>query len=368
VPGRRKAIEWGRARALQALYAQHVASASAELITLTVGDAYAFLEDSGLFPRSSPKAEVLPAGKERKEKENGATPSSIDEPCFICGIKKRLHPALALTTRVKEPALDETTVWVCDIVPPQELERSLRIPTFDLTKIFGGGLENSLYAEIPDDTRVLPHHPATSSQALTRWRHIPRQIILLSPPDLTLGIHRSVGSLHLPHLPELPSLYLQNRISNSEVEKALAPSALLAAALKPFISVLIRSAVDVARRDVSIASGNGNGGAVAGQGKLTRTKRGKKVGCVLTPAHVLRGLSLPNLGTAAAGEGLSVPGGSASVPTTLKDVLGLCLTGARVPPEFGKSLTHASLCRTVGRDRNVRMMETGGDIVKLESP
>lgn len=346
-----------------------MASASAELITLTVGDVYAFLEDSGLFPRSSPKTEVLlPAGKERKEKEKGVTPSPMDEPCFVCGIKKRLHPALALTTKVKkEPALDETTTWVCDIVPPHELEQSLRIPTFDLTKIVGGGLENALYAEIPNDMQVLPHHPAASSQALARWHYIHRQIILLSPPDLTLGIHRSLGSLHLPHLPELPSVYLQNRISNSEVEKALAPSALLAVALKPFISVLIRSAVDVARRDVSIVSGSGNGGAVAGQGKLTRTKRGKKVGCVLTPAHVLRGLSLPNLGTAAVGGGLSMPGGSGPVPTTLKDVLGLCLTGAGVPLEFGRSLTHVSLYRTVGRDRNVRMMEMGGDIVKLES-
>ncbi|OJA15825.1 hypothetical protein AZE42_04029 [Rhizopogon vesiculosus] len=368
VPGRRKAIEWGRARALQALYVQHAASVSAKLISLTIGDVYAFLEDSGLFPRSSSKTEVpLPGGKDRKEKEQESTPLPIDEPCIVCGIKKRLHPALALTTRVKkEPALDEATAWVCDIVPLQELERGLRVPTIDLTKTFGGGFENALYAEAsPDEKQVLPHQPTASSQALTAWRHTPRQVILLSPPDLTLAIHKSVDSLRLSHFPELPSLYLQNYISNSEIEEALAPSALLAAVLKPLISILVRSAVDVARRDITITSGSGNGGGVAGQGKLSRTKRGKKVGCILTPGHVLRGLSLP--AHAAAGGMSSAPGGGGLVTTTLKDVLGLCLTRLGVPLEFGRSLTHVSLCRTEDCDGNVGMMETGGT-VKLESP
>lgn len=267
----------------------------------------------------------------------------------------------------KEPALDETATWVCDIVPPQELEWGLRIPTFDVTKILRGGLENALYAEaISDNRHIPPHQPTASSQALTPWRHTHRQIVLLSPPDLTLAIHRSVGSLCLPHFPKLPSHFLQNRSPNSEVEEALAPSALLAAVIKPLISVLIRSAVDVARRDVAIASGGGNGGAGAGQGKLTRTKRGRKVGCILTPGHMLRGLSLPN--HAAASGSLSTPGSSGLVTTTLKDVVGLCLTRVGVPVEFGRSLTHASLCWTSGRDRNIEMMERGCSTVKLESP
>ncbi|KAG1780601.1 hypothetical protein EV702DRAFT_1042864 [Suillus placidus] len=369
VPGRRKAIEWGRARALQALYVQHAASVSAELISLTVGDVYAFLEDSGLFPRLSLKIEVpIPSAKEKKDKvkdkdkEKESVLLPADEPCFICGIKKRFHPALVVTTKVKkEPVFDETVTWVCDIVPPHELERGLRIPIVDLTKIFGGGLETSLYAgETAGDGRAPPHQPMASSQMLRPWRHSARQIVSLSPPDLILAIHRSVGSLRLPHYPELPSPSLDKRRTNSEVEEAFAPSALLAAVLKPFIAVLVRSAVDVAKQDIAIASGAGNSGAVgvAGPGKVARTKRGRKVGSILTPGHILRGLSLPN----------PVHGGGLAT-NTLKDVLGLCLAGVGVPVEFGRSLTRASLRQIVDRDGSVEMGEVGeGDVVKVEPP
>ncbi|KAG1732396.1 uncharacterized protein EDB91DRAFT_1251752 [Suillus paluster] len=371
VPGRRKAIEWGRARALQALYVQHAASASdsAELISLTVGDVYAFLEDSGLFPRSSAKTEVpVPSGKEKKEKEKEkekeSTPSPVDEPCVVCGIKKRLHPALAVTTKVKkEPTFDETVVWVCDIVPRQELERGLRIPIVDLTKILGGGLESALYA---GGTAGLAHQPlvsSVSSPVLRPWRYTPRQIVSLNPPDLTLAIHMSVGSLRLPHFPDLPSPSLDNRHTNSEVDEALAPSALLAAVLKPFISVLVRSAVDVAKRDMAIASGGGAGSGGAGQGK-TRTKRGRKVGSVLTPGHVLRGLSVPNPGVN--GGGLATT--TTTTTTALKDVLGLCLAGVGVPPEFGRSLTRASLRQIVDRDGSADIGEIGEGGIKLEPP
>ncbi|KAG2133346.1 hypothetical protein DEU56DRAFT_420724 [Suillus clintonianus] len=365
VPGRRKAIEWGRARALQALYIQHSASASAELISLTVGDVYAFLEDSGLFPRPPSKLEApVPSGKAKKEKEKEKEKESalspLDEPCVICGIKKRFHPALAVTTKVKkEPVFDETVTWVCDIVPPHELERGLRIPIIDLTKIFAGGLETALYAgETPGDRLVPPLQPMASSQLFRSWRHAPRQIVSLSPPDLILAIHKSVGSLHLPHFPDFQSPSLDKHRTNLEVEEAFAPSALLAAVLKPFISVLVRSAVDVAKRDIAAAIASGtetSGAAVAGQGKVARSKRGRKVGSVLTPGHVLRGLSLPNPDH---GGGLAT--------TTLKDVLGLCLAGVGVPLEFGRSSTRAFLRQIVDRDGSVEVGETGE--VKVEPP
>jgi hypothetical protein len=109
-----------------------------------------------------------------------------------------------------------------------------------------------------------------SSQTLRPWRYSARQIVSLNPPDLILAIHKSMGSLRLPHVPELPSPSLDKYRTNSEVEEVFAPSALLAAALKPFITVLARSVVDVAKRDIAIASGTGNSGAVAvaGQGKV----------------------------------------------------------------------------------------------------
>jgi hypothetical protein len=366
VPGRRKAIEWGRARALQTLYVQHVASASAEFISLTVGDVYAFLEDSGLFPRSSLKIEdPVPSAKDKKDKvkdkdrETESALSPADEPCFVCGIKKRFHPALVVTAKVKrEPVFDETVTWVCDIVPPHELERGLRMPIVNLTMIFGSGLETALYTEeTAGDVRALPHQPFQTSRP---WGYSARQIVSISPPDLILAIHRSVGSLRLPHFPELPSPSLDKRRTNSEVEEALAPSALLAAVLKPFIAVLVRSAVNVAKHDIAIASGAGNSSAVAiaGEVKAARAKRGRKIGSVLTPGHILRGLSLPN----------PVHGGGLAT-TTLKDMLGLCLANVGVPVEFGRSLTQASLRQIVDQDDSVEIGVAGvGDVVKVEPP
>jgi len=308
------------------------------------------------------KTEVaFSGGKERKEKEQEPTPAPFDEPCFVCGIKKRLHPTLALTPRVKkEPALDEIASWVCDIVPPHEIQRALRIPIFDVTKIFGGGLENALYAEAISHNREMPPHQPTGFQVLAPWRHSRRHILLLSSPHLTLAIHKSVGSLRLSHFPELPSPFLRIHSRNSEVEEALAPSAVLAAVLKPLISVLIRSAVEVARHDVAVASGSGNSGLGPGQGKLARSKRGRKVGCILTPGHVLRGLALPNSGSHTATSG-------GFVTTSLKDVLGLCLTRVGVPLEFGRSLAYSSLRETSGWDGNVETIDMGL-AVKSESP
>jgi hypothetical protein len=232
------------------------------------------------------------------------------------------------------------------------------MPIVNLTMIFGSGLETALYAEeTAGDVRTLPHQPFQTSRP---WGYSARQIVSISPPDLILAIHRSAGSLRLPHFPELPSPSLDKRRTNSEVEEAFAPSALLAAVLKPFIAVLVRSAVNVAKHDIAIASGAGNSSAiaVAGEAKAARAKRGRKIGSVLTPGHILRGLSLPN----------PVHGGGLAT-TTLKDMLGLCLANVGVPVEFGRSLTQASLRQIVDQDDSVEIGVAGvGDVVKVEPP
>ncbi|KAG1782672.1 hypothetical protein EV702DRAFT_1232750 [Suillus placidus] len=74
------------------------------------------------------------------------------------------HRQLPRDQNLSEPVFDETITWVCDIVPPHELERVLRIPIVDLTKMFGGGLESSLYAGgTVGDGRALLHQPLVPS-------------------------------------------------------------------------------------------------------------------------------------------------------------------------------------------------------------
>ncbi|KAJ3918897.1 hypothetical protein F5877DRAFT_41618, partial [Lentinula edodes] len=57
--GRRKAIEWARAKALQGAYTHHIEvlrerDPCSHLIPLTTGDVYAWLEDNGHFVREEP--------------------------------------------------------------------------------------------------------------------------------------------------------------------------------------------------------------------------------------------------------------------------------------------------------------------------
>ncbi|TFL02690.1 hypothetical protein BDV98DRAFT_437859 [Pterulicium gracile] len=126
VMGRRKAIEWARARAIQEAYTSTSASRSShvgpdlsaapsnephpDLIPLSVGDVYAWLEDNGHFtwqgsvtPAAREKGNVIdvdadvdsqPGPSSSKPGKRKGKQAQEDEWCTVCGLLKKVHPSM----------------------------------------------------------------------------------------------------------------------------------------------------------------------------------------------------------------------------------------------------------------------------------
>ncbi|KAI6113992.1 hypothetical protein F5141DRAFT_1290871 [Pisolithus sp. B1] len=319
MPGKRKAIEvrqkllifdasidreikWARARTLHGLYAECAATTSVIL---------AYSTDS------MPLIEV-----KKKAKEKEGTPVVGEFPCPVCGIKKRLHPGYEAKLE------DGAHEWTCLVVPRRDQEHLGKFSLVDSSVAFAprGELERVLYG---------PRSPASSENVMQgsnvapymfpAFRCSPRDLITLSPPELILAIQKSVGEIRLSHFPceYSSSGFLA---SKEVVEQHLAPSALLAAVLKPFISALIRPALDVAKRDLLVVTSTN---ASANTRKGSRPARTKKVPFVLTPSHILRGLQSGFIPPQAGADAQDSRG------TTTQQALALCFARVGLPHGFG---------------------------------
>lgn len=323
LPGKRKAIEWARARTLHDLYMEHAASTSSPHIPLTVGDVYAWLEDTPLFPRPTSLAVPIEVKKKAKEKEKEGTPMAGDLPCPVCGIKQRLHPEYEVKPE------EDARGWTCAVVPRRDQERLEKPPLVDLSAAFAprDELEQAIYGPpSPAGNENAEQSNSVTLHTLPAFRYSPRDIITLSPPELILAVQKSVGEIRLSHFPCESS----NRgflASKEVVEQNLAPSALLSAVLKPFISALIRPALEVAKRDLLVVTSSN---APTTKGKGSRPPRPKKVPFVLTPSHILRGVQ----------SGFTPPRAGADAQAmrdiTTKQALALCLARLGLSHGFGR--------------------------------
>ncbi|KAG6331932.1 hypothetical protein ID866_7158 [Astraeus odoratus] len=332
LPGRRKAIEWARARTLQALYTEQMASSPLHHVQLTVGDVYAWLEDASLFPRLvSSMTPPLEVKKRGKDKDKEGTPLIGDLPCAVCGVKRRLHPEYDIKP---EDGIHE---WTCSIVSPVDRARHSKLPFANLGVIFSRNeLERALCNSLPrpkDGNDV--HDGQLSPATLPTFQYTPRAVIALSSPELILAVHRCAGKIHLPHIPG-PLLESDHRgflAPRATVENNIAPAALLAAILKPFVSTLIRPALEVAKHDVLVVT---NANTLTSSSKSGRASRTKKVPFVLTPSHVLRGLQ-----SSFTRHGAGLSSRDARSVTT-REAVALCLARVGLPYNFGYPLQHSS--------------------------
>ena len=320
--------KWARARTLHSLYLEHTTSSSSQHIPLTIGDVYAWLEDMSLFPRPAASVRRLPDVKKKaKEKEKEGTPMVGDIPCPICGTKKRLHPGYE--------SKSEDSLWTCSVVPWPDQSRLTRLPFINLISMIASSdeLERALYNP---PFRTQPGDVAPTIQAppysLPTLGYSPRDLVTLSPPDLILAVHKTISDLQLPHFPRGALKGNRSRFLDSKeaVEQGRAPAALLAASLKPFVSTLIRLALDVAKHDLLVVT---SANTSAATGKSGRASRSKKVPFVLTPSHVLRGVKSSFIQRRAAPEVQYVRN------ITPKEAVGLCLARTGLPCEFGYTVS-----------------------------
>lgn len=290
--------------------------------TLTVGDVYMFLEDASHFPRPSrpTSGPLLEPKKKRREKDG--TPALGGESCPICGIKKRLHPGYDVKSE------EDAVHWTCTVVPTAEQRCGQRFPLTNLAKVltWSNGLEEALQGPLPPTSSV----PNQSVKILLPpCQHRPRDLVAVNPPEFILAVHKVVSKLHLPTFPDYAPCgenptFLTNR---ENTERCLAPAALLSVTLKPFISTLLRSGIEIAKRDAtSIVPGAKDGHA----------KRMKKLTFVLTPGHVLRGLRLQPLNSLRAVPNLART--AMSCDPRARESTALCLAQLGVRLDFGKDV------------------------------
>jgi hypothetical protein len=109
----------------------------------------------------------------------------------------------------------------------------------------------------------------------------PRDLAAIANPELTMAVRKIVQPLRLPCFEQ----FSQHHGSKSQMEAHVAPFALLASLTKSFVHLLVRSGLDAASLDMSMAAAK----AKAQGRSIRKTKQPRDH--LLTPSHIIRGLS-----------------------------------------------------------------------------
>ncbi|KAF5391745.1 hypothetical protein D9757_001621 [Collybiopsis confluens] len=301
VVGRRKAIEWARAKGIQKAYTVRVQALRERepcdhLISLTTGDVYAWLEDGDHFVRDTEKKSAQVADKVDHAKCDATLPVDYSEGrwCRVCGLGLWAHGgpgleyietearllAAAQAEAQEKPKLPKIRIKLLDgkVVggpsapkpPPRpppfqcqivvKMLQLLKMPVIDVRRIFPP-------RTVKDQEQVTP----SASLHLNPWQlppwssRTPRLVkddsTLLSAadPKMTISIHSVIHTFRLPcfiSCPSCPSFPVHSMGKNAvELAANLSPHALLALAAKQFIRLLIKEAVEVEKRDKELGVG-----------------------------------------------------------------------------------------------------------------
>ncbi|KAJ4488263.1 hypothetical protein J3R30DRAFT_3696009 [Lentinula aciculospora] len=299
ITGRRKAIEWARAKALQGAYINHIQvlrkrDPCSHLICLTTGDVYAWMEDNGHFVREEPRTTQV---NELDFKQNDSLPIgdySEGRWCRVCGlglwahgtrgleyVKTEVDLVAAAAAQAKEaeekqsrlpkirirlldgkvvgagpsapPPLPRPEPFQCQIVV--KMLQLSKMPIVDVQRI----LRTYAQKEIETSSMLNPRQLPPWSSRTHRLVRDHSTLVSAMDPRMILGIRSVVHTLHFPSFSLLhsPMLFPSDRIGGNaaEVEANLSPYALLALATKQFIRVLIKEAAEVEKRDKELGVG-----------------------------------------------------------------------------------------------------------------
>ncbi|KAF9000726.1 hypothetical protein BDQ17DRAFT_1359438 [Cyathus striatus] len=341
--GRRKAIQWGRAKALQELYSQSAESGSDEgLIALSTADVYIWLVENGHFPQEADMPNKSTATLMKTEVDAGRTEDKVPSErwCRICGLNIYAHVAANIVkqeyrghgthSKVKQEMkghnISNSIFGQECMIAPGELH-TMKLPPLDARHV------------LADVSRVPVHLGSSGTWGCNE------DIVNLADPRLTLGVRDVVNGLNLPHFRrERPITnavvpYPINELGScrGEIEMELGPYALMAILTKQFVAKLVKGGLEVAKRDGLVGNSYTEG----------RKKKGKGDDNVkiLTPVHILSSVLSRGLGRTHQQE------------ETDKAVL-WCLSRLGVPIDSEE--TRQNL------EQNVGLRDDGGQHVKVE--
>ncbi|KAG9225960.1 hypothetical protein CCMSSC00406_0006418 [Pleurotus cornucopiae] len=256
--GRRKAIEWGRARAIRDAYNQDIHTkhpGDSRFQPLKTVDVFDWLESKCHFIRDRPSritSNLSPPPVTQTKMIGG---EALDAWCGYCGLRldddASVHASgsCIFTGAATQPVSPNS-------IPPLDSLSILRNPT----------------------TSVAPAIVPTASLSSSRFK--PRSLVAVADPKLTVGVMNTVSLLKLPtfQTPHNQRPFPLDRLGNivSEVDAQLAPYATIGLTLRSLIKVLVGSALDVAKEDKH--NREQSSGIVA-------SRR------VLTASHLMRGIA-----------------------------------------------------------------------------
>jgi len=291
-----------RARALLEAYEQHVASLpeKGNHTPLTTADVFRWMEDENVFPRTVVKKRTEDAQTSEAATSQGAL--NPDVYCRICGLSQVHHPGGVEIEEASPQDVKDLTVNLSANSPRACLTFNgpgTRRPVFDVNRLLNPAAEG--YA-IPYGLSPRLFTPPMQANKVQLPVASPADLLAVAHPQLVIAI-RSVSEMwKLEHLQTLQSSVLdsdEGLMSRTEINKPrqevlddLAPYATLAVVARSMIRMLVQRGLDVVRQDET---------AVRMLGKYERAKIRQKISRgqtaaggrrLLTPSHVLRGLTL----------------------------------------------------------------------------
>ncbi|KAF8348971.1 hypothetical protein F5887DRAFT_948644, partial [Amanita rubescens] len=237
--GRRKAIEWRRAGALQNAYVKAISGYNHDRFpSLTTGDIYSWLADNGHFLRQS-------TSLAQKSHPTTSSDSQKVQHCPVCGLTADAHS-------LRSDAADNPFQW-----DMRCFRKTREFPLIDSKDVITTQISSPVYR-------------AEMSQPQLR------SLLQASDPSTIQAVQAMVENL------TIPMLYRPLNDTRVMTETEMAPYALLGLTMQLFVRTLVQGGLEMLHRDMEFASSIDD---------KTRRQGGdaRRIG-MLTPAHIFDGI------------------------------------------------------------------------------
>ncbi|KAF5382019.1 hypothetical protein D9615_004461 [Tricholomella constricta] len=291
VPGRRKAIEWCRARAIRDAFTRAIRDprfTAQSPIPLTTADVYSWLTEEGHFIRPDDATEP-----KKKHNDTSTKDEYAQTWCSTCGLGFHSHVVASAVnaehTQLPSKAVKmEAGVKSEDGQPQQEYTRTFPNPCNIAPQVTKIPLVN-VYTRVPPTPSAQSIPPVQKLEMrITSFRA--SDLVAASDPKLTVAVHSMVRALDLQTFAS-PShngktLHPLDGFGTDkhQVEAHLASRALLAIVANRFMRKLVEGGLDVVKRDKA-ASTVSSGSVI--KKRRRNAKENMAARTVLTPTHIL---------------------------------------------------------------------------------
>ncbi|KAG6891379.1 hypothetical protein C0992_008090 [Termitomyces sp. T32_za158] len=280
IPGRKKAIEWSRARAIQTAYTQQIRRQlqAQALIPLTTADVYCWLLEEGHFirPPDATKPKI-----EHPDIQIKSVLTSHDVWCISCGQRIEAHTtSSAVNTKLALP-FNDTRAEPKDSFEVGKLEDPPRVPLpcNILPRVLQLPMVNAFSRLRMDSSTNRPEHGPNVRMKDLQAVHL----VAACDPRFILVVHDVVSALKLPSFStnsgDSERLGVEKfGKTQAAIDRYFAPYATLALAAQCFVRSLVVGGIDSVKKQRSYGGWCQKGQGIPEEMTLNN---------ILTPSHIL---------------------------------------------------------------------------------